>query len=110
MSSPDHSAEHPTQINPYTAADVLAILHENRWLITDPTLEQTAWADRAAQLLGHYAKTREGLGNLLRLVFAYYAAQILQTTDAHTALATAEKNPNARMLTPLVLEIIAEKS
>ena len=26
-----------------------------------------------------------------------------------TALANAEKNPNARMLTPLVLEIIAEK-
>ena len=25
------------------------------------------------------------------------------------ALASAEKNPNARMLTPLVLEIIAEK-
>jgi SAM-dependent methyltransferase len=29
--------------------------------------------------------------------------------QVRTALATAEKNPNARMLTPLVLEIIAEK-
>jgi hypothetical protein len=29
--------------------------------------------------------------------------------QARTALASAEKNPNARMLTPLVLEIIAEK-
>jgi len=29
--------------------------------------------------------------------------------DARSALADAEKNPNARMLTPLVLEIIAEK-
>ena len=29
--------------------------------------------------------------------------------DTRTALANAEKNPNARMLTPLVLEIIAEK-
>ena len=27
----------------------------------------------------------------------------------HADLASAEKNPNARMLTPLVLEIIAEK-
>src|SRR6266536_2684057 len=29
--------------------------------------------------------------------------------QVRTALASAEKNPNARMLTPLVLEIIAEK-
>ena len=28
---------------------------------------------------------------------------------ARAALASAEKNPNTRMLTPLVLEIIAEK-
>src|SRR5438552_10246543 len=29
--------------------------------------------------------------------------------QVHIALANAEENPNARMLTPLVLEIIAEK-
>ena len=29
--------------------------------------------------------------------------------QVRTALASAEKNPNSRMLTPLVLEIIAEK-
>jgi hypothetical protein len=29
--------------------------------------------------------------------------------QVRTALASAEKNPNARVLTPLVLEIIAEK-
>jgi hypothetical protein len=29
--------------------------------------------------------------------------------EVRTALASAEKNPNTRMLTPLVLEIIAEK-
>ena len=29
--------------------------------------------------------------------------------QVRAALASAEKNPNARMLTPLVLEIIAEK-
>jgi hypothetical protein len=29
--------------------------------------------------------------------------------QVRNALASAEKNPNARMLTPLVLEIIAEK-
>jgi hypothetical protein len=29
--------------------------------------------------------------------------------EVRSALRSAEKNPNARMLTPLVLEIIAEK-
>jgi hypothetical protein len=29
--------------------------------------------------------------------------------EVRTALASAEKNPNTRMLTPLVLEIVAEK-
>jgi len=29
--------------------------------------------------------------------------------QVHTDLASAEKNPNTRMLTPLVLEIVAEK-
>jgi hypothetical protein len=104
MPSPDHIAEHPTHSNPYTAADVLAILQENHWLITDPTPGQTAWTERAAQLLGHYAETREGLSNLLRLVFAYDAGQILQTTDAHTALSRYAARDVVRHLALLLLD------
>lgn len=103
MSSNDPIAEHPTHVNPYTAADVLAILRANHWLNADPTPEQAAWAQRAAQLLGHYAETRDGLVNLLRLVFEYDAAQILQTTDAHTALSRYAARDVVRHLALLLL-------
>jgi glutamyl/glutaminyl-tRNA synthetase len=104
MLSNDHIAEHSTHVNPYTANDVLAILRKNHWLIADPTPEQTAWAERAAQLLGHYAETREGLANLLRLVFEYDAAQILQTTDAHTGLSRYAARDVIRHLALLLLD------
>jgi glutamyl/glutaminyl-tRNA synthetase len=104
MSSPDHIAEHPTHVNPYVVDDVIAILRENHWLTTDPSPEQTAWAERAARLLGHYAETREGLANLLRLVFEYDAAQILQTIDAHSALSRYAARDVIRHLALLLLD------
>ena len=104
MSPEDHIAEHPTHVNPYSAADVIAILHENHWLAADPTPEQTAWAERAAQLLGHYAESPAGLGNLLRLVFRYDAAEVLQSTDAHTALTRYAARDVIRHLALLLLE------
>jgi glutamyl/glutaminyl-tRNA synthetase len=104
MPPEDHIAEHPTHLNPHTAADVIAILHENHWLATDPTPEQTAWAERAVQLLGHYAETPAGLANLLRLVFHYDAAQILQSTDAHTALTRYAARDVIRHLALLLLD------
>lgn len=104
MSSNDPIAEHPAHVNPYMAADVLSILRENHWLTADPTPEQTAWAERAAQLLSHYAETREGLANLLRLVFEYDAARILQTTDAHIALSRYAAREVIRHLALLLLD------
>jgi glutamyl/glutaminyl-tRNA synthetase len=104
MPSDDHIAEHATYVNPYTAEDVLSILRENHWLNADPSPEQTAWAERAAQLLGHYAEDRIGLANLLRLVFHYDAAQILQSPDAHTALSRYAARDVIRHLALLLLE------
>ena len=92
MSSNDHIAEHPTHVNPYTVADVVAILLENHWLSGEPTAEQAAWAERAAELLGHYAENREGLANLLCLVFHYDAAEILATSEAHTGPGGTSRN------------------
>jgi nondiscriminating glutamyl-tRNA synthetase len=100
----DHIAEHPTRANPYTAADVLAILQENHWLTTDPTPAQTAWAERAAQLLGHYTERPADLANLLRLVFHYDAAQILQSPDAHAALSRYAARDVIRHLALLLLD------
>ena len=104
MASQDHLADHPTQANPYTAADIIAILRENRWLISDPTPEQIAWSDRAAQLLGHYAEDRAALANLLRPVFQYDAAGILQSPDAQAAISRYAARDVIRRLALLLLE------
>jgi glutamyl/glutaminyl-tRNA synthetase len=100
----DHIAEHPTHVNPYTAPDVIAILQENNWLEENPTPEQIVWAERAAQLLGHYAETRAGFANLLRLVFHYEAAEILQSTDAHATLTRYAARDVIRHLALLLLD------
>ena len=104
MPSNDHIAEHPPHVNPYTAADVIAILRENHWLMTDPSPEQLAWADHAAQLLGHYAENSEGLADLLRLIFHYAAAQILQSPDAQGALSRYAARDVIRHLALLLLD------
>ncbi len=82
----DYRADHPPHPNPYSATDIVTLLHENHWLTTDPTSEQLAWAEHAAQLLGHYAEDRVALANLLRPVFHYDAARILQSPDAQAAI------------------------
>jgi nondiscriminating glutamyl-tRNA synthetase len=87
MSSNDYILEHPARVNPFTAADVLSILQEQRWMASNPSAEHLAFAERAASLLGHFATDRTRLAELLRLVFTYDAVQTLQTTDAHSVLA-----------------------
>lgn len=86
MPSDDHIAEHTASVNGYSTADVLAILHERHWLSGDPTPEQLAWCERAAALLGHHANDLAGLTDLLQLVFAYDAPQILESVDSHAVL------------------------
>jgi hypothetical protein len=104
MALEDHIADHPTHVNPYTATDVIAILHENHWLTTAPTPEQTAWADRAAQLLGHYAEDPAALANLLHPVFHYDAAEILQSPDAQAAISRHAARDVIRHLALLLLD------
>src|SRR5882724_10747410 len=100
----DYRGEHPPHPNPYTEADVIAILHENRWLTGTPTPEQTAWAERAAKLLGHYAEDRAALANLLRPVFHYDAGQILQSSGAQAGVSRYAARDVIRQLALLVLE------
>jgi glutamyl/glutaminyl-tRNA synthetase len=100
----DNIAEHPAPVNPYSANDVLEILSENLWLTSDPTPAQSAWAERAALLLGHFAEDPIGLANLLRLVFHYDAAQILQSPDAHAALSRKSARNVVRHLALLLLD------
>jgi alkylhydroperoxidase family enzyme len=100
----DHLAEHPPHPNPYTATDIITLLHENQWLTTIPTPEQLAWAERAAQLLGHYAEDRATLANLLRPVFQYDASQILQSPDAQAAISRYAARDVVRHLALFLLE------
>jgi len=86
MPPDDHIAEHPAAVNHYNASEVLAILDERHWLTADPTPAQLAWCERAAALLGHHAKGIAGLSDLLQLVFAYNARQILESPDSHAVL------------------------
>ena len=100
----DYLAEHPPHPNPYSETDIITLLHENHWLTTTPTPEHLAWAERAAQLLGHYAEDRAALANLLRPVFHYDAGEILQSPDAQAAISRYAARDVVRHLALLLLE------
>lgn len=104
MASPDHITEHPSRENPFTPDDVLVILREQHWLASDPSPEHLAFCERAASLLGHFATDRRGLVELLRLVFAYDAAQILQSPEAHAVLSRYGARDVVRLLALFLLD------
>ena len=74
------------RLSSFTAADVLAILHEQGWLSGDPTVEQVAWCRRAASLLSPHAADGPALADLLRLIFHYHAAELLAQVETHVVL------------------------
>src|SRR5260221_2383209 len=100
----DSRGEHPPHPNPFSATDIIALLHETHWLTTTPTPEHLVWADRAAKILGHYAEDRAALAHLLRPVFHYDAAEILQSPDAQAAVSRYAARDVIRQLALLVLE------
>ena len=104
MPSNDHIAEHPSRGNPFTAADVLAILREQGWLTSDPSPEHLGFCERAASLLGHFAADRTGLVDLLRLVFTYDASKILQSPEAHAVLSRYAARDLVRLLALFLLD------
>jgi hypothetical protein len=87
MSEPDAHATVQPEPAALSASDILAVLHEQNWLATAPTPETLAWCERAATLLSHSAADRAALTELLRLVFSYDAAQILQCPESHAVVA-----------------------
>ena len=104
MPTDDHIAEHGTHVNPFTGDDVLSILREQSWLATDASPEHLAFADRGASLLGHFALDRQGLEQLLRLIFIYDAAHALQTHEAHAVLTRYAARDVIRELALFLLE------
>lgn len=90
--------------NPYSAADVTAILREHNWLTAEPSLQQHAWCERAAALLGPHAADRAALSNLLGLVFQYDAQQMLRSVESHQVLARYAARDVIRQLALLLLD------
>jgi hypothetical protein len=90
--------------NPFTAADILAILRERGWLTTDPTPEMDAWCGHAAAILGAHAADRAALAELLALVFHYDAQQILAKTETHEVLARYAARDVLRHVALLLLD------
>src|SRR5271165_3100597 len=101
---PPEPPELQPRTNPYVAADVLSLLQENSWLLAQPSSEQSAWAGRAAELLGHYATDRAALSAMLRLIFEYDAKQILQLPESHAVLARHGARDVIRQLALFLLE------
>jgi hypothetical protein len=104
MALSDHIQSQPVAFYSYTGSDALAILRQKGWLTTPATPEQTAWCERAAALLGHYAVDGEGLAELLSLVFEYDAAEILKRVDSHAVLARHAARDVIRKLALLLLD------
>jgi len=92
--------------NPFTAADITAILREHGWLDTsaelDPALQ--CWLTRAVELLGPQAPDRKSLANLLSLIFHYDASAVLQDQTSQAVLARSGAREVIRELANRVLE------
>lgn len=90
--------------NPFTAADVAGMVRERGWLPAQPSPEQIAWCERAASLLGPHAARRNGLADLLHLVFHYDATEIIAKVEAHVTLSRYGARDVLRRLALLLLE------
>jgi glutamyl-tRNA synthetase/nondiscriminating glutamyl-tRNA synthetase len=102
-----HPPESPGQHlrpNHYVSADILSILQENHWSLEQPSSQQTAWATRAASLLGHFAADRAALAAILRLIFEYDAHQIIQLPESHAVLTRHGARDVIRHLALFLLE------
>jgi len=105
MTSADQAASLEVA-NPFTAADVVAILRERSWFSprAEPTRQMDAWCGHAATLLGGHAPDRTALGNLLALVFQYDAQEILNRVDAHEVLSRYAAREVLRQLALFLLD------
>jgi hypothetical protein len=92
-------------MNPFSAADVAALLRERGWISSSElSVEQSAWCDRAAFLLGPQAADREALAGLLRLVFEFDAAQAMASVEAHAVMTRYGARDVIRSLARLLLD------
>jgi hypothetical protein len=100
----DHSDAPIAAANPFTGADVLAILRERGWLAGEASPEQLAWCERAAAMLGGHVADRAALADLLGLVFRYDAREIIARVESHVVLSRYAARGVLRQVALLLLE------
>jgi nondiscriminating glutamyl-tRNA synthetase len=104
MIAGDHSDAPVAAANLFTGGDVVAILREHGWLAAEPSIEQRAWCERAALLLGGHVADRAGLANLIGLVFQYDAGEILSLVESHVVLSRYAARGVLRQVALLLLD------
>ena len=102
---PDEMENSPAvTVNLFTAADVAGILQARGWAAAELSTEQAAWCEHAAAILGAQVADREGLAELLELVFHYEAREILGRVESHAVLSRYAARDVLRQLALLLLE------
>jgi hypothetical protein len=91
-------------VNPFVATDVAGVLRERGWGGAVLSAEQVAWCERAAFLLGSQVADRDGLADLLGLVFAYDAARAMRDVESHGVMSRYAARDVIRLLARLVLD------
>lgn len=98
--------------NPFTAADVAAILRERGWLDAKHSSETEAWLADAATLLGTHAAdpstsldaSRAALEDLLSLIFCYDARALLEREENQAVMARQGAREVIRELANRILD------
>ena len=91
-------------VNPFTRADVAGILQARGWAAGELSAEQVAWCERAAAILGTHVAARDGLAELLGLVFHYDSREILGRVENHVVLSRYAAREVLRQLALLLLD------
>jgi anticodon-binding protein len=104
MDTGKQTSETALAANPFTSADILAILCERGWLTPDFKPEIDTWCSHAATILGPQAADRAALAELLALVFHYDPQQILSRVETHEVLARYAARDVLRYLALLLLD------
>ncbi len=93
-----------TAANPFTGEDISALLRERGWLPGEPCVEQLAWCEHAAAIVGPQAADRAALGDLLSLIFQYDARELLAKVESHVVLSRYAARDVLRQLALLLLD------
>lgn len=91
--------------NLFTGTDVGEILHERGWIAGEGfSSELQAWCERAAAMLGPHVADRDGLSDLLGLIFHYDAENVLGRVESHAVLARYGAREVVRRVALLLLD------